>query len=81
MKPGPRPLPANMKLLTGNAGHRPIPKDIPDPPIEIPDPPAELTAEGAKYWPEYAEILVKMRVLTAADSTALALLSACKPWK
>lgn len=39
-----------MRVLDGNAGHRPINKDEPIPDVDLRDPPAELDARRAAIW-------------------------------
>ncbi len=74
MKPGPKPIPSNIRLVTGGTHKNPTNPDEPKPPIVIPDPPEEMSESAQKWWNHYANILVGMRVLTEADAIALTLL-------
>ncbi len=73
--PGRRPTPKNLVLLRGNPGRRPVAKDIPDPPVvQVPEPPELLSMQAREHWPEFAELLSKMHVLSGADLPALCML-------
>lgn len=69
---GPPPQPSRLKLLHGNPGRRPLPKDEPVPPEgEIRCPP-ELKGRARKFWKKHESILTAMGLLTTADIPALA---------
>jgi len=74
---GTKPLPTNLRVLTGNASHRPVNKDEPKPAIRIPGPPENLSDEARPYWEQYGKQLAAMRVLSEVDQAALALLCEC----
>jgi len=74
---GRKPLPTNVRVLTGNASHRSVNKDEPKPAIRIPDPPENLSDEARPYWQQYGKQLAAMRVLSEVDQAALALLCEC----
>lgn len=63
--------PTNLRILQGNPGKRPLPKDEPKPKLGG-DPPAWLTVAGRKEWDGLAPMLERLRVLTEADVDALA---------
>lgn len=66
------PKPAHLKLLEGNPGRRPIPKE-PRPEIgEIPAAPAFLTVDARKEWDHVATQLHRLGLLTVVDVAALA---------
>jgi len=73
---GRKPTPLNMRLVQGNAGKRPIPEDVPEPAmiVSVPEPPELLSLAAREYWPQFAEQLSLMRVLTDADFPALCML-------
>lgn len=67
-------MPDNVRMLTGNRGHRPMTKaaGVLSPEIEIPDCPAHLSAEAKKEWKRVAPELLKIRIITQLDRAALA---------
>lgn len=73
MRPGTRPKATRLKLLSGNPGKRPLNEHEPQPtlPPSLPDPPKHLTSDGRKEWFRVGGFLLRMRVLTEADLTAL----------
>lgn len=68
---GRKPKPSHLKVVTGNPGRRPMNEDEPKPKIQIPDPPPHLSADAKKAWPQVAQWLFGMRVLTIVDAIAL----------
>lgn len=75
MRPGSKPKPTALKLLTGNPGRRALNKREPKPsiPSSLPDPPKHLSRDARKEWRRVGEILLDSRVLTQVDLSALAL--------
>jgi P27 family predicted phage terminase small subunit len=76
---GPAPKPTALKLLQSgtrgyDAGHRPINAAEPKPEEKAPPCPAYIREdpEAAKEWKRLVPILLRMRVLTEADTTVLA---------
>lgn len=68
---GRKPLPRNLKLVTGAVRKD---RDNPDEPIlevKIPDPPAHLTDTERDVFVNMAGKLARMRVMTEADADAL----------
>lgn len=65
-------IPTQLKLLRGNPGKRPLPKDEPEPAAgaEMPD---WLSKEAAAHWPVVARQLEQARVLSQLDGAALGL--------
>ena len=73
MRPGTRPKPTRLKLLAGNPGKRTLNKREPQPALPpcLPKPPNHLSPDGRKEWFRVGGILLRSRVLTEADLTAL----------
>ena len=76
--PGPRPLPTALKLVTGNAGKRPLNADEPKPEIAPPDIPRHLIGEARKEWKRISPELLRLGLLTRIDRAALAMY--CSEW-
>jgi len=69
---GRKPLPTNLKILRGNPGKRPLPKNEPRPPKDKPSCPAFVTGDARKEWKRIAPLLAAMGLLSKIDRTALA---------
>jgi P27 family predicted phage terminase small subunit len=73
VKPGPRSIPTAIKVLNGNPGKRPLNHNEPDPGLITADNPLVcpeyLSEEARKEWDLMVPVLMRMRVLTAADET------------
>ena len=68
----PRPRkPTALRVLQGNAGHRALPKNEPQPPLGA-QPPAWLTPAALEEWNRLAPELEASRVLTVLDADCLA---------
>lgn len=70
--PGPPKKPTALKLLQGNPGKRPLPKNEPKAPVCAPAPPGELSAQARKHWDRIVCQLAESGIMTALDSDALA---------
>ena len=70
---GRRRKPTALKLVQGNAGHRPLPKNEPKPEIASLAPPADMDEAALRYWAPIAAKLVAARILTEVDVDALVL--------
>lgn len=74
MKPGRRPKPIGLRVLQGNPGRRPIPKDIPE--VEklyvAPEAPAWLDDYAKEIWKDLALKLTKAGILSELDINILA---------
>ncbi len=70
---GRKSKPTRLKILAGNPGRRPINEREPQPSLlpSLPDPPKQLSREGRKEWIRVGGFLLRTRVLTEADLTAL----------
>jgi len=73
-KPGPRPQPTSKKIVKGNPGRRPLPKNEPKPRISenIPSAPGHLSKVGKKEWRRVTKELHPIGLITKIDITALA---------
>lgn len=74
MAGGRPPKPTALKLLHGNPGKRPLPANEPQPPADGVKVPTWLKGRARRLWRQIEPILADMRVLTVADTQALALL-------
>lgn len=68
---GRRPLPTSWKVMTGNPGKRPLPDAEPQAAVELPEPPTDLDEEALEEWKRVGELLVRNKIITALDRTAL----------
>jgi len=66
VKRGTKPKSAHLRLVTGNAGHRPVNEAEPVPAGEVKRPPV-VKGRAKKLWLKYAPDLEKKGVLTAWD--------------
>lgn len=73
-KPGPSPKPTALKKLAGNPGHRPLPKNEPQPQRgeRAPSCPRWLPEDAKPIWKEHARQLWQLRLLTEIDVDAYA---------
>jgi len=73
MRRGTKPKPTRLKLLAGNPGRRPLNEREPQPPLPptLPKPPRHLSRDGRAEWLRVGGMLLRSRVLTEADLTAL----------
>lgn len=70
-----RPTPTALRVLRGNPGKRPMNKREPKPLRGLPRTPAHLSPRAKAAWKSIGGELDRMGVMTAADATALELLS------
>src|ERR1035437_10901768 len=68
---GRKPKPTHLKLVTGNAGRRPLNMDEPKPPRGRPSAPAHISDKARETWGYVSGLLDDMGVLTRADALAL----------
>jgi P27 family predicted phage terminase small subunit len=71
-KPGPKPKPTHLKLVTGNPGRRQMNKAEPKPPKRQLTPPPSLLPDARAEWDRVAGDLVRAGLITVADAAALA---------
>jgi P27 family predicted phage terminase small subunit len=71
---GMRPKPTRLKILAGKPGHHPLNLREPQPAIltELPQPPMPLSRVARQEWIRTGGLLLRARVLTEADLSALA---------
>lgn len=67
MKPGPKPKPTPLKLLEGNPGKRPLPKDEPKPKSTTMVCPRYLSKGARKEWRRLKKELSDIGILTSID--------------
>jgi len=68
---GRKPKPTHLRLVTGNAGKRPINAAEPKPRRERPSAPAHISDKARETWGYVTGLLDEMGVLTKADAIAL----------
>ena len=80
MTAGRPPKPTALKLLTGNAGKRPLPENEPAPvvPSRLPPPPKHLSDEAKSEWRRMGRELLRLGLLTTIDRAEFALY--CQAW-
>lgn len=69
---GPAPKPTAIRMLEGNRSRRPLNDSEPRPDVRAPRCPKHLDADAKREWKRLVPILVRMKVLTEADSHCLA---------
>lgn len=72
--PGRKRKPSHMRLLEGNAGHRPINPDEPQPEKGVPTCPSHLSKRAKQVFRKLGRQLDDIGVITRADGLALELL-------
>ena len=72
MKPGTKPKPTHLKLVTGNPGKRTLNRKEAKAKAAIPFPPVHLTADAVEEWNRVATDLYNLGVLSEIDRAALA---------
>lgn len=77
---GPKPMPANVHLLRGNASKKPIGSLFDEfrPEVEIPDYPSWIWPEAKKEWKRIASELERYGLISRLDRAALVLY--CQAW-
>lgn len=79
-RPGPKPLPANVHVLRGNASKKPLGAILDEfrPEVEIPDFPSWIWPEAKKEWKRIATELERYGLVSKLDRAALVLY--CQAW-
>ena len=78
MKPGTRPKPSALRLIDGDAGHRPPNQNEAKPKSAIPPCPAHLKPHAKKEWRRISKRLLTLGLLTHIDRAVLAMY--CQAW-
>lgn len=65
------PKPTHLRLVGGNAGRRPLPKNEPKPPVAMPEPPQHLSDVAVAEWKRVAQVLFDVGMLTEIDAGML----------
>ena len=68
---GRKNVPTKLKILRGNPGRRPLPKDEPKPQAVCPPPPAVLSGAAKKHWRIVVKQLFEADLMTNLDIDAL----------
>ena len=72
MKPGTKPKPTHLKLVTGNPGKRALNRKEAKTRAAIPAPPTHLSADAVGEWERVATELFNLGILSEIDRAALA---------
>ena len=72
------PKPTALRILQGNPGKRPLPKNEPRPKAGMPERPGWLLPEAKREWAKLAPQLVAVGVLTVVDRVPFAMF--CQEW-
>lgn len=78
---GPKPLPANVHLLRGNASKKPLASlldDVVRPDVEVPDAPAHLAGAALDEWNRITPYLLQLGLISQIDRAALT--GYCDAW-
>ena len=78
MKPGAKPKPTALKVLYGNPGKRPLPKNEPKPKPIAPECPEWLHKDAKKEWGRIVPELERLDLITVVDMAALS--GYCESW-
>lgn len=70
---GRKPIPRNLRLVTGNTRPDRLNDDEPIVAVEAPPAPDHLDEDAVRIFDETAQVLAGMRVMSAADTAALAI--------
>jgi P27 family predicted phage terminase small subunit len=69
---GRKPVPTALRLVSGNAGKRPVNPHEPRPRVTIPTCPAHLSPSAKAEWKRLAQTLHQLGVISELDRAALA---------
>jgi len=72
MKPGRKQTPTALKVVRGNPGKRPLPKNEPKPARSTPKAPSYLSNEAKAHWGRVVKQLAAVGLMTDLDVDALA---------
>ena len=71
---GRKPTPTKLKMLRGNPGHRPLPKNEPQSALLDAEPPGDLSADEQRIWATVFEDIAGSGVVTRLDRPGFRLL-------
>ena len=74
---GPTPKPTRLKLLQGNPGRRPLPKNEPQPKLGAPTRPEWLLPEAKREWSRIVPELLRLGLLAKIDRAMLSMWCQC----
>ena len=74
---GPAPKPTHLKLLQGNPGRRPLPKNEPQPEIGAPTRPHWLLPEAKREWSRIVPELLRLGLLAKIDRAMISMWCQC----
>ena len=74
---GRKPVPTRLKVLRGNPGRRPLPKNEPKPEQGIPQPPVWLSPVARQEWERVVPRLAEIGLLTMVDGFILEAYCTC----
>lgn len=80
MKPGPKPLPANVHIINGNPSKK-SGRELRDqlrPDVVLPDPPALLSEEAKVEWARLGPEMIRLGLITQLDRMAFSV--CCEHW-
>lgn len=77
-RPGPPPEPTALRMVKGNPGRRPLPKNEPEPPPASLEAPGWLDPVAKEFWLEHAPTLKQIGLLKKIDRQVFA--GACQWW-
>lgn len=77
MKAGPKHMPTALKILTGNRGKDPLPKNEPQFPVDMPTPPEFIAGYALEEWHRVTPYLYSVGILTQVDRAAIAAYCQC----
>jgi phage terminase small subunit len=70
---GPPRQPAHLRLLRGNPGKRPVPREVePQSPEPLPEPPNFLSEDGKGEWRRLIAEMVRLKLVTSLDTMLFA---------
>lgn len=70
-KPGRRPMPTQLRIVSGNAGKRAVNHAEPEAPSNRPEAPSRLSAKEKKHFNLICDLLDGMKILSAADAITI----------
>ncbi len=72
---GRKPKPTALKLLDGNPGNKPLPKNEPEPFVALPPTPTWMTLRAKREYRRVGALLLQSQMVTVLDGFALAMVA------